>query len=80
MQYRKIKPFLNYNKINFTSSKYLLYILIIMTFNYKVEVLIKEVEIKDRIKSISREINLFYKNSKLDYVNKFSTIEKNFII
>ena len=35
-----------------------------MTFNYKVEVLIKEDEIKDRIKSISSEINLFYKNSK----------------
>ena len=35
-----------------------------MTFNYKVEVLIKEKEIKDRIKSLSYEINEFYKNSK----------------
>ena len=35
-----------------------------MTFNYKVEVLIKEKEIKDRIKSLSLEINKFYKNSK----------------
>ena len=35
-----------------------------MTFNYKVEVLIKEDEIRDRIKSLSKEINLFYKNSK----------------
>ncbi len=35
-----------------------------MTFNYKVEVLIKEKEIKDRIKSLSHEINEFYKNSK----------------
>ena len=35
-----------------------------MSFNYKVEVLIKEKEIKDRIKSLSHEINEFYKNSK----------------
>ena len=35
-----------------------------MTFNYKVEVLIKEKEIKDRIKSLNHEINEFYKNSK----------------
>tara|TARA_B100001741_G_scaffold122011_1_gene100585 strand:+ start:1027 stop:1563 length:537 start_codon:yes stop_codon:yes gene_type:complete len=35
-----------------------------MSFNYKVEVLIKEKEIKDRIKSLSYEINEFYKNSK----------------
>ena len=34
-----------------------------MTFNYKVEILIKEKEIKERIKFLSREINLFYKNS-----------------
>ena len=34
-----------------------------MTFDYKVEILIKEKEIKDRIKFLSREINLFYKNS-----------------
>ena len=35
-----------------------------MTFNYQVEVLIKEKQIKDRIKSLSKEINKFYKNSK----------------
>ena len=35
-----------------------------MTFNYHVEVLIKEKEIKDKIKSLSLEINKFYKNSK----------------
>ena len=34
-----------------------------MTFDYKVEILIKEKEIKERIKFLSREINLFYKNS-----------------
>ena len=35
-----------------------------MTFNYQVEVLIKEKQIKDRIKSLSKEINKIYKNSK----------------
>ena len=35
-----------------------------MTFNYKVEILIKENEIRNRIKSLSKEINLFYKNSQ----------------
>ncbi len=35
-----------------------------MTFDYKVEVLIKENEIRNRIKSLSKEINLFYKNSE----------------
>ena len=35
-----------------------------MSFNYHVEVLIKEKEIKERIKSLSFEINKFYKNSK----------------
>ena len=34
-----------------------------MTFDYKVEILIKEKEIKEIIKFLSREINLFYKNS-----------------
>ena len=34
-----------------------------MTFDYKVEILIKEKEIKERIKFLSGEINLFYKNS-----------------
>ena len=35
-----------------------------MLSNYKVEVLIKENEIKKRIKSLSKEINSFYKDSK----------------
>ena len=35
-----------------------------MTFNYKVEILIKENEIRDRIKFLSKEINSFYKNSQ----------------
>ena len=34
-----------------------------MTFDYKVEILIKEKEIKERIKFLSKEINFFYKNS-----------------
>ena len=60
----KLQSFLKYNKINFPCSKYLLYILVIMLSNYKVEVLIKENEIKKRIKSLSKEINSFYKDSK----------------
>ena len=34
-----------------------------MTFDYMVEIRIKEKEIKERIKFLSREINFFYKNS-----------------
>ncbi len=40
------------------------YIVLVMTFKYEVEILIQENEIKERIESLSNEINYFYKNSK----------------
>ena len=60
----KNKPSHKYIKFNFKCSKYLLYILSIMSLKYDIEVLIKEKEIRERVTCLSEEINQFYKGSK----------------
>ena len=41
-----------------------MYILNIMSLKYDIEVLIKENEIQERVASLNKEINQFYKHSK----------------